>query len=103
MDSFEWMELQTLAGDITHARLRLAQARAKQDHHEAAQLEKQIAAAEQRRARMLAQITDKLTTVPGAASEPEMAVEDAAVEDPDVEDPDVEDPDVEDPAVGDME
>lgn len=71
MGSFEWMELQTLASDITTARSRLAAARSKKDHRIARVLEEEIAAAEARRARLLAHITTHLAGVPEPASGPE--------------------------------
>ena len=54
MSSFEWMELQTLTSDITAARSRLAAARSRKDHRVIRVLEEEIAAAEARRARLLA-------------------------------------------------
>jgi hypothetical protein len=58
--AFEWMELQTLAGDIEVARTRLATARAERDHRRMRALEHEIAAAERRRARLLSVLTDDL-------------------------------------------
>src|SRR5579863_5457033 len=60
MGSFEWMELQTLTSDITAARSRLAAARSRKDHRVIRVLEEEIAAAEARRARLLAHITTHL-------------------------------------------
>jgi hypothetical protein len=65
MSSFEWMELQTLASDIDAARSRLVTARAAKDHRLIRALEQEIAAAEQRRARLVTDITSDVA----AASE----------------------------------
>lgn len=72
MGSFEWMELQTLTGEIGAARTRLSEARAKRDHRLARTLEEEIAAAEKKRAGLLANITSHLAGVPeaGAAGAP---------------------------------
>ena len=64
MSSFEWMELQTLTSDIAGARSRLADARSRRDNRLARVLETEIAAAEQRRAGLLAYITTHLASVP---------------------------------------
>ena len=66
MSSFEWMELQTLTSDIANSRSRLADARSHRDHRLARVLETEIAAAEQRRAGLLAYITTHLASVPPA-------------------------------------
>lgn len=58
MSSFEWMELQTLAGDIAVARSRLAEARSAKDDRSVRVLEQEINTAEARRARLLAHISD---------------------------------------------
>jgi hypothetical protein len=71
MGSFEWMELQTLTSDITAARSRLAAARSKKDHRVIRVLEEEIAAAEARRARLLAHITTHLAGNPEPAPDPE--------------------------------
>ncbi len=71
MGSFEWMELQTLTSDITAARSRLAAARSTKDHRVARELEAEIAAAEARRARLLAHITSHLAGAPEPAPDPE--------------------------------
>ena len=60
MDSFEWMELQTLISDITASRTRLATARSGKDHRRARVLEAEIDAAEKRRAQLLLHITTQL-------------------------------------------
>ncbi len=64
MGSFEWMELQALTADITSARSRLAEARADKDPHLARQLEAEIIAAENRRTRLLTNITTLLSNNP---------------------------------------
>jgi hypothetical protein len=68
MGSFEWMELQALTGEISASRTRLAAARNKKDHHLVRTLEQEIAAAEKRRAKLLAHITNHIASVPEGAS-----------------------------------
>lgn len=60
MGSFEWMELQTLTAEITAARSRLSAARSRKDHAHVRILQDEIAAAEARRDRMLADISTNL-------------------------------------------
>src|ERR1700722_7801497 len=62
MSSFEWMELQTLASDITNSRSRLAIARTRGDQRAGRALEAEITTAEARRAKLLANITSSLST-----------------------------------------
>jgi hypothetical protein len=64
MDSFEWMELQSLTSDIAAARSRLSAARSSKDQRLARVLAGEITAAEQRRSLLLAHLT---TDVAGAA------------------------------------
>ncbi len=64
MDSFEWMELQTLTGEITTARSRLAVASAERDYNLVRILEEEISAAEQRRAHFVAHLTTHLAGNP---------------------------------------
>jgi hypothetical protein len=68
MSSFEWMELQTLTSDITAARARLAAARANKDARLIGMLEQEITAAEDRRVRLLSNITDQLSGDTGQAA-----------------------------------
>jgi hypothetical protein len=75
MAAFEWLELQTLTGDIATARSRLAAARANKDDRRVRVLEQEIAAAEGRRNRLLAFLTDHL-----AGAMPETEAEDAAAD-----------------------
>ena len=70
MDSFEWMELQTLISDITASRTRLATARSSEDHRRARVLEAEIDAAENRRAQLLVHITTHLAGAPDGAAHP---------------------------------
>jgi hypothetical protein len=58
MAAFEWLELQTLTGDIATARSRLTAARSNKDDRRVRLLEQEIASAEGRRARLLAFLTD---------------------------------------------
>jgi hypothetical protein len=69
MGSFEWMELQTLTGDINASRSRLAQARSSKDHRLIRVLETEIATAEGRRDRLLSDISTHLAGTPDAAAE----------------------------------
>src|ERR1051325_5798669 len=62
MSSFEWMELQTLTADIAASRARLVAARSGKDHRLARTLEQEITAAEDRRNRLLAHITNHVAT-----------------------------------------
>jgi hypothetical protein len=71
MDALEWVELQTLAAEISHSRSRLVQARSRKDHRLARTLEEEILAAERRRDLLVAHITDQFADAqhggPGAA------------------------------------
>jgi hypothetical protein len=95
MDSFEWMELQTLASEITNARSRLGEARSRKDNRLVRALESAITAAEQRRARLVAHLTthlagqqpaapdrDEAGPAATAATLPEKPVSDTAPEPP---------------------
>ncbi len=64
MSSFEWMELQTLTGDINAARSRLGQARSSKDQRLIRALEAEIGAAEKRRDRLLLHISTHLADSP---------------------------------------
>jgi hypothetical protein len=68
MGSFEWMELQSITGEISTSRTRLSAARAKKDHRLARMLEEEITAAEKRRDELLAHITTHLADVPEVAA-----------------------------------
>jgi len=85
MSTFEWMELQTLTSDINAARTRLAAARANKDNRLARMLEQEIAAAEQRRDHLLANITTQLAGAdekqPAASRDPDPGRESEAAED----------------------
>jgi hypothetical protein len=79
MAAFEWLELQTLTGDIAAAQSRLAAARSSRDDRRVRVLEQEIATAEQRRSRLLAFLTTHLAgdadetaneDAPAAADEP---------------------------------
>jgi hypothetical protein len=83
MSSFEWMELQTLTSDIAASRSRLSEARACKDHRLSRALESEIAAAEQRRAGLLAYITTHLAEVsPLGDAETEPAGDEASQNQP---------------------
>jgi hypothetical protein len=71
MDSFEWMELQTLTSEIATSRSRLSTVRSSKDHRLARGLEKEITAAEARRRRLLAQLTSDLAGATERAPHPE--------------------------------
>jgi hypothetical protein len=101
MDSFEWMELQTLTSEIASARSRLSAARSSKDRRLSEVLEAEITTAEQRRARLLAGLATDLAGAPGGAPHPEAIegaeiqaalapVEEAARHDPDGEQQPVE-------------
>ena len=68
MSSFEWMELQTLTGDINAARARLGQARSSKDQRLIRALEAEIGAAESRRDRLLSHISTHLAGTPEPAA-----------------------------------
>ena len=73
MGSFEWMELQTLNGEIADARSRLVAARSSRNPRIARGLEGEIIAAEARRTRLLAHLTTHLAANPEPASDPTTA------------------------------
>src|SRR5258708_13585945 len=79
MNSFEWMELQTLTSEIAASRSRLVAARSGKDHRLARVLVGEITAAEQHRAQLLADITTDLAGGPGEPV-PANASEDAELE-----------------------
>src|SRR5712691_857374 len=64
MSSFEWMELQTLTGDIETARDRLADARKRRDQGRIRALEAEITQAEKRRLQLVAHISTSIATAP---------------------------------------
>jgi hypothetical protein len=61
MDSFEWMELETLNSEIAHAQTRLAAARSAQNHRLVQLLQREIDETAERRDRVLANITQGLS------------------------------------------
>jgi len=80
MSSFEWVELETLTGDIDAARSRLAEARKRNNQGAVGRLEVEITRAEKRRADLLAHIS---TSVAGAEPAPRpMAREGAGAHQP---------------------
>ena len=82
MSSFEWMELQTLTADIAASRSRLAAARASKDNRLTRTLEQEITAAEDRRNRLLAHITNHVAGAEDEAQQPRTkAAESASVPD----------------------
>jgi hypothetical protein len=70
MSKFEWMELETLSNEIAHSQSRLEAARATQNHGLVKLLQREIAEAAERRARVLAGITKGLGVAGSARSEP---------------------------------
>jgi hypothetical protein len=60
MNKFEWMELETLSSEITHSQSRLDAARRTENHGLVNLLQREIAEATERRARVLAEITKGL-------------------------------------------
>ena len=68
MNSFEWMELQTLTNDIELSRSRLVEARKSGDRGRVTALEEEIGRAENRRLQLLAHISTNLVTIPEPAS-----------------------------------
>lgn len=83
MAAFDWLELQTLTGDIAEARSRLAAARANRDDRHVRFLEQEIAAAEARRSRLLAVLTDQLAGQVHENPNPDAAPPSTAREDDD--------------------
>ena len=77
MDALEWVELQTLATEITNSRSRLVQARSRKDHRLARTLEEEIIAAERRRDRLVAHITTQFADAQHGGPQP-AAIENSA-------------------------
>ena len=73
MDSFEWMELETLNSEIAHAQTRLAAARSAQNHMLVQLLQREIDETAERRDRVLANITQGLS--PARAGAPPQSSE----------------------------
>ena len=71
MQSYEWMELQTLTAEIATTRSRLVAARSKRDQGRIRALQEEITAAEARRDRLLAYISTNLAKVPENVRPPE--------------------------------
>ena len=72
MSKFEWMELETLSNEIAHAQSRLDAARASQNHGMVRLLEGEIADAAKRRANLLADITNGLSSGQFAGPKPRL-------------------------------
>ena len=72
MSRFEWMELETLSNEIAHAQSRLDAARATQNHGMIRLLEGEIADAAKRRAKLLADITNGLSSGQFAGPKPRL-------------------------------
>jgi hypothetical protein len=68
MSKFEWMELETLSSEIAHSQSRLDAARRTKNHGLVNLLQREIAEAAERRARVLADITKGLGVVGHARS-----------------------------------
>jgi hypothetical protein len=70
MSKFEWMELETLGNEIAHSQKRLDAARSTQNHGLARLLQREIAEAEERRARVLADLTKDVGVAGSARQNP---------------------------------
>ena len=70
MSKFEWMELETLSNEIAHAQSRLDAARGSQNHGMIRLLEGEIADATKRRSKLLADITNGLSSGQFAGPKP---------------------------------
>lgn len=70
MSKFEWMELETLGGQIAHSQKRLEAARATQNFGLVQLLEREIAETEERRARVLADLTRGIDVPPSGERHP---------------------------------
>jgi hypothetical protein len=68
MSKFEWMELETLSSEIAHSQSRLDAARRTKNHGLVNLLQREVAEARERRARVLADITKGLGVVGHARS-----------------------------------
>ena len=71
MGSFEWMEVETLSGEIAALETRITQARSRHNYGLVKVLKEEIAAAQQRRARYLANITNSLAASLDSSGQPE--------------------------------
>jgi len=69
MSKFEWMELETLSNEIAHSQSRLDAARTTKNHGLVRLLQREITEAEERRARVLADITKGLGVAGSARSD----------------------------------
>ena len=67
MGTFEWLELENVSGEIANSQSRLTAARSTQNHGLVRLLERKLAEAGERRARLLFDITAKLTGSPSAS------------------------------------
>src|SRR5690242_5225990 len=72
MRKFEWMELETLSNEIAHAQGRLDAA--SQNHGMVRLLEREIEDAAKRRAKLLADITNGLSSGQFAGPKPHLAI-----------------------------
>ena len=70
MSKFEWMELETLGNEIAHSQKRLDAARSTQNHGLARLLQQEITEAEERRARVLADLTKGVGVAGSAGQNP---------------------------------
>ncbi len=73
MGSSDWFELETLSDEIAHSRSRLAAARKTKNHGLVKLLQREIAEAEQRRARLVGHITTQLGSADTVRHSPQPA------------------------------
>lgn len=70
MSKFEWVELESLSAIVTHLQSRIETARGTKNYGLVQLLEKDLAAAMERRRRVLAEITAGISTAPWAGARP---------------------------------
>ena len=70
MSKFDWVELETLNGQFAHSQKRLAAARASQDHRLVKLLQQEITEVEERRDRVLTDLTTEIGVAPPHTPQP---------------------------------
>ena len=70
MSKYDWMELETLSGQVAHGQKRLDAARTSGNHGLARLIEQEIAETEARRARVLADLTKEIGDAPFGGQRP---------------------------------
>src|SRR5205823_230911 len=70
MNKYDWMELETLSGQVAHAQKRLDAARTNGNHGAVRLVEREIAETEARRARVLADLTKGIGDAPSGERHP---------------------------------